>query len=331
MVVRVPVQPELLTWAVDRAGLTDVELEGRFPKIVEWQSGELTPTFKQLEKFAKATHAPLGYLFISEPPEEQLPIPDFRTVGNAGVRRPSPDLLDTIYLCQMRQDWYREYAVGEDRDPLPFVGSARHSDSIHMVADEIRRQIDFGLDDRARYPNWEAALRQLIDSIEEIGVLVMVSGIVGGNTHRKLDPQEFRGFVLSDPLAPLIFVNGADTKAAQIFTLVHELVHIWGGESALSDPLMAGEAGHESEVWANSVAAEVLLPLLALQTEYRDSSETGELERLAKRFRVSTLVVLKRIFDAGYLAWDDYRKKYADELERILARSEEHNSELQSR
>lgn len=327
MAVRIPIRPEILTWAADRAGLTGYDLERRFPKYEEWRSGQLDPTFKQLEQFAKATHAPLGYLFLEEPLEEPVPIPDFRTFANAEVRRPSPDLLETIYLCQMRQDWYREHAASENYDVLPFVGSVEGAAAVSLVADDIRLQIGFGLDDRTRFRSWEDARRQLIDSIEELGVLVMVSGIVGGNTHRKLDPDEFRGFALSDPLAPLIFVNGADTKAAQIFTLIHELAHIWAGDTALSDARMVAADGQSREMWANKVAAEVLLPVAALRIEYRGTPDAEELERLAKRFRVSTLVVLKSVFDAGYLRWEDYKDRYGTELERVLAILRERSSD----
>ena len=83
MVVRMPVRPDLLSWAADRAGPADEELERRLPKFAEWHSGELTPTFKQLEHFANAAHVPLGYFFLEEPPEEPISIPDFRTLGSA--------------------------------------------------------------------------------------------------------------------------------------------------------------------------------------------------------------------------------------------------------
>ncbi len=310
-------RPELLAWALDRSGIsTD---DSRYERFSRWASGDELPTFKQLEGFAHATHAPLGYLFLSEPPVETVPIPDFRTLGNVGVAQPSPDLLDTIYECQMRHDWYRSYALEQGYEPLPFVGSATVDDDSARVADEIRRAIGFGMDQRSRFSRWEDALRQLINSIEELGVLVMVSGIVGNNTHRKLNPREFRGFALTDPLASLIFVNGADTKSAQIFTMVHELAHVWLGESALSDAEMTASPNNDHELWANKVAAEVLVPIAAIRTDYGGDATTAELGRLAKRYKVSTLVVLKRIFDAGFLAWDDYRARYADELERVMA------------
>lgn len=318
MVVRVPVSPDLLYWAVERVGWTDDELLVKVPRFPEWVAGDVLPTFKQLEEFAHKAHAPVGYLFLPEPPEEEIPIPDFRTVGNDGVRRPSPDLIDTIHAAQTRQDWYRDFALSRDYEQLDFVGSVTTADSVVTVAKSIRDALDFDLNSRGAFTNYEGALRQLIDSIQDLGVLIMVSGIVGNNTHRALDPHEFRGFAITDAYAPLIFVNGADTKAAQIFTMIHELAHIYLGESAISDALMAGEVTHDHELWCNRIAAEVLVPLASLRTTYRNDTSLDELKRLARVYRVSTLVVLKRIHDAGYLSWDVYRDRYDAELERVL-------------
>lgn len=316
MVERVSVNPQLLAWALDRSGLTPKDR--RYARFERWASGTEKPTFKQLENFAHATHAPLGYLFLDSPPVESVPIPDFRTIGNAGIAAPSPDLLETIYECQSRQDWFRIFAVEQGYDALPFVGSVSTSDPVEHVADEIRRSIDFGIHQRSKFTRWEDALRQLIDAIEDIGVLVMVSGIVGSNTKRKLNPKEFRGFALTDPLSSLIFVNGADTKAAQIFTMVHELAHVWLGETALSDAKMADSVNNAHELWANRVAAEVLVPITSIRADYLGNPDVKELERLARKYKVSTLVVLKRIYDAGFLQWDNYRDRYQLELDRVL-------------
>lgn len=314
--VRVAVAPDLLQWAVERASWDDETIDKRAPKLNEWIAGR-NPTLKQLEKFARDTHTPLGLLFLPEPPEEKVPIPDMRTLGNAGVARPSADLLDVIYLCQARQQWYRSYAFDHGLVPPDFVGSATTDDSPSLIADRIRNLLNFDIADRAVFSNWEDALRRLIDRIEAIGVLVMVSGIVGSNTHRVLDPQEFRGLALADPIAPLIFVNGADTKAAQIFTMIHELAHIWLGESALSDAAMKAQHGQEHELWCNRVAAEVLVPQTLLRSDYGGKHTTSELERLAGRYRVSTLVVLKQLLTARLVSWDEFELRYDQELDRL--------------
>jgi len=314
--VRVPVEPQVLAWALKRSGMGSES--PRYARYSRWAAGDgLPPTFRQLEDFARATHAPLGYLFLTEPPVETVPIPDFRTVRNTGVTRPSADLLDTIYETQQRQDWYRAHAADQGYDALPFVGSVTPAVPPVVVAEDIRRALDFGMDRRARFSTWEEALRQLIDAIEQTGVLVMVSGIVGSNTHRVLDPDEFRGFALTDPLASVIFVNGTDTKSAQMFTLIHELAHVWLGESALSDAQLASATTSGHELWANRVAAEVLVPASSIRADYRGSAELPELVRLARIYKVSTLVLLKRIYDIDALAWEDFRERYDAESARL--------------
>lgn len=318
MVIRVDVAGDVLQWAVQRAGWDQETVARRAPRLDDWITGARRPTLKQVEKFANDTHTPFGALFLPEPPVEAVPIPDLRTLGNQAVSRPSADLLETVYLCQNRQAWYRDFAQESGMPPLDFVGSATTETPPTAVASHIRELLGLELDDRSTFANWQDALRRLIDHIEDIGVLVMVSGIVGGNTHRTLNPAEFRGFALADPVAPLIFVNGADTKAAQAFTMIHELAHIWLGESALSDAAMNVRDGKAPELWCNAVAAEVLVPLASLRADFRGEVTVEELERLASRYRVSTLVVLSRIQEAGLLGWQDYRDRYEQERERIM-------------
>lgn len=317
---RIPINPELLTWARERAGLDTLALSGRFPKLSEWEAGELQPTLRQLEDFARAVHVAVGLLFLPAPPDEPLPIPDFRTVGDRELKRPSPNLLDTIYLCQQRQDWFRDYARVHSLPALDFIGTAKVQNSPLEVAEAMRQTLELNIAQRQRLPTWTDALRQLISKMEDAGVLVMASGVVGSNSHRKLDVEEFRGFALADDLAPLVFINGADSKAAQMFTLAHELAHLWLGESGISDPEAGRLAESGIERWCNAVAAEFLMPLAMLQQDYQAGTPIAdEIQRLARSFKVSTLVALRRLYDAGFIDEPTLWQCYREELARIRA------------
>lgn len=317
--IRAPIKPELIRWARERAGFAQGELAEKFKKLPEWEEGQTRPTLRQLEAFARAVHVPLGYLFLSEPPDESIPIPDFRTFAGRAVTRPSPNLLDTIYACQERQSWYRDFVRVAGEPELDFVGSASVRVSPETVAARMREAMGFDLAARRECPTWTDALRLLTRLTEEAGILVMVSGIVMSNTHRRLDPAEFRGFALCDPLAPLIFVNGKDTKAAQIFTLAHELAHVWLGASALSNLDASPDPGfRREEVWCNAVAAEFLVPLDSLRTELRANELLPDAtNRLARIYKVSTLVILRRLLDAGWLSRQRFDKAWSEEIERL--------------
>lgn len=290
-------------------------LTARFPKLEAWEAGDVQPTLRQLQDYAHATHAPIGFFFLPEPPVEPVPIPDFRTMADRAVVRPSPDLLDTVYACQERQAWYRDFALVNGTPPLPFVGSlTRNTTPVH-AAGRIRQALGFDVDARRDCRTWTEALRLFIEQAEAIGVMVMVSGVVLNNNYRHLDPQEFRGFALADDRAPLVFINGADSKAAQMFTLAHELAHLWLGQTALSD-VSAGEMpDNVIETWCNQVAAELLVPMDVFLAELHAGEPVGEtLSRLARRFKVSTLVVLRRLLDAGRMDRDAFFRAYHDEL-----------------
>ncbi len=317
---RVAIQPELLRWACERAGLASADLEHKFPLFSAWERGDAQPTLKQVEAFAKATYTPVGYLFLQEPPVEKVPIPDFRTVDNQYVGHPSPNLLDTIFVCQQRQEWYRNHARSMGETPLAFVGSATLRDDIVETAARIRSALGFDLNERRQMPTWTDALRHFIEQADERGVLVMCNGVVYNNNYRHLDPEEFRGFAMADDLAPLVFINGADTKAAQMFTLAHELAHIWLGQSAVSDSQPTVVPEQHVELWCNQVAAELLVPIKLMAQEFDGTATlSDEVSRLARRFKVSALVVLRRIYDTGGLSRQQFWDAYKAEIQRLRA------------
>lgn len=295
---RVQIKPELVRWARERARMVVGNLAGKFPKLEAWEHGEVRPTLKQLEAFARATHVPIGYLFLPEPPEELLPIPDFRTVSGAVLERPSPDLLDTIYAMQRRQSWLRETLVESEAEPLEFVASARLTDAPDGIGREMRRIIGFADGWAGEVSTWQEAVSELRRAIEQLGIMAVINGVVGNNTHRKLNVHEFRGFALCDTYAPLIFVNGADAKSAQMFTLAHELAHVWLGNEGLSgfDDLFPG--GSEVESFCDKAAAEFLVPGRQLRERWGDAKRSpSPFEILARQFKVSPIVAGRRAMD----------------------------------
>jgi len=319
LLMRIPIQKTLTDWAIARARLDLEELSAKYAWLGDADSDDMVrPTLKQLENFAATVRVPVGYLFLPDPPQEQVPIPDFRTMSSGKGLGPSPDLLDTIYMAQNRQDWYRSYMVFNELDPPNFAGSVSAEQDVEEVAGRISETLQFSLQDRSAARSWTEALSRLVEQTDETGVLVMINGVVGNNTHRKLDPEEFRGFALFDQVAPLIFVNGADTKSAQMFTIVHELAHIWAGKSALTDSTPEDIPSDTLEQWCDKVAAEVLVPLSDFRKKVRPSEAIEDaLARLAREYKVSTLVILRRFFDLGEFKKEQFWRLYEEELDRL--------------
>ncbi len=299
---RVALNPKLVRWAVERSGLKESDLTERFHRLPLWESGEVQPTLKQLEQFAKATLTPFGAFFLPEPPTEKLPVPDFRTMRDQTPRRPSAALLETIYQMQRRQDWMRDYLIDEGADPLPFIGTVTLASSPMAAAECIRRTL--GMEDgwAELHSTWTNALLGLRRAVEDTGVLVVINGVVGNNTHQALNPEEFRGFVLCDPHAPLVFINGADFKSAQMFTLAHELAHLWLGKDGIFDLPDLQPSQDEVEQFCNRVAADVLVPERALAACWPGFADKDQpYEALARRFKVSPIVAARRLLDLGLI------------------------------
>lgn len=311
----IEVGPDVLRWAIRRSGNTAEDLQAKFPRLERWLASEAYPSLAELEKFAKATQTPIGNFFLKSPPEIDLGLTDFRTIGNTVVSEPSPNLIDTLAICEQRQEWYREYALENDFDSVPLVGALNERMPVSAAAETLRRYVAFDVDQRSTWTlgeTWSA----LASAIEDAGILVMKNGVVGNNTHRALDPNEFRGFALADDVAPLIFVNGRDSTSATIFTLAHELVHIGLGISSISnlsleDQSLRTTAGRDTtEHWCSAAAAEFLVPGDHLRSEFQPANDLqDEVRRLARTYRLSSYVVLRKLRDEGLIDW----KAWAEE------------------
>lgn len=323
--VRLAVKPDLLRWAADRGARTESDLASKFPKLAKWLNGDELPTLRQLEDFARATSTPLGFLFLQKPPVESLGFPHFRTATDKPVTTASADLLDTVYQMQRRQDWLSEYLQEQGRDPVSLVGSAKLGDDIRSVADRIRESLKLDIDWASRTSSWEESLRVLNDAASDAGIVVVTNGVVGLNNRRKLDVSDFRGFVLVDRFAPLIFVNGADYKSAQMFTIAHELAHLAYGQSAAFDLRKLESPNAPIEKACNQVAAEFLVPATKV-VAFRSSGDVAHDARtLAQQFKVGQIVAARRLWDTGRISrvqfftfYDDYTSR-----ERAIAKDKE--------
>jgi Zn-dependent peptidase ImmA (M78 family) len=256
---------------------------------------------------------PFGYLFLEKPPKEDLSVPDFRTIGDAPIARPSPNLVDTIQDMQRRQQWMREYLIEQGNDRLSYVGSVRARGSGEQLAKLALQSLNLEEGWSQGCSTWEEALQKLRTAIEAIGVMVSTSGIVGINTHRTLDPQEFRGFVLCDDFAPLIFVNGADSKSAQMFTLAHELMHIWVGRDGIFNLINMLPSNDRLEMYCNQAAAELLIPRKILEARWASAVATNEpFQSVSRSFKVSPLVAARRALDLQLISKTAFFSFYSE-------------------
>lgn len=314
---RVAVNTEILKWATNRSGKTDT-IFLKFPNLPKWLNNESQPTLKQLESFAKATSTPLGYFFLSTPPVIKLPIPFYRTIDDQHLSNPSVDLIDTVQAMERRQAWMSEYYIDQDYDPLQFVGSRHIDDNPIKIAKEIREKLGLQSGWASQFHAWEDALRMLFYKVDDLGINLVVNGIVGNNTHRKLDTNEFRGFVLVDKYAPLIFINGADGKAAQMFTLAHELAHVWFGVSAAFDLIQLQPANIDVEKACNTVAAEFLVPETELREIWPEAKNlVDRFQVLARNFKVSEIVTARRCLDLSLIVREEFFEFYKSYMDRV--------------
>ena len=314
--LKITLQPDVLRWARERLRISQDELAHKMqvrPELVlEWeQSGRISVA--QADRLAQRTHTPLGFLYLTEPPEEHLPIPDFRTRSDDTLPRPSPDLLETVETMQRRQAWMRDELIEDDAAPLDFVGAYSIDAPPRQVAAAMRDALQLSYDWASQVSTWTDALKVLRDQAEDAGVLVVFNGIVGNNTRRKLAPDEFQGFALVDEYAPLIFVNSADFKAAQMFTFAHELAHLFVGETGVSIFQNLQPAPHAIERFCNQTAAEFLVPKDDLNHFWHTAKQANDrYQAIARHFKVSSLVAARRTLDLDLIDQDEFFRFYQE-------------------
>jgi len=311
-----------IEWAIQRANADLEELLIAFPKLNEWINEESDPTVKQLEKLTKRLHVPFGYMFSDELPEESLTFPFFRA-GKEANAKVSLNVYHTIQILKDRQSWLTEYMEESNYEKLPFVGKYNLDSSVIEVVNDIRKTLNLQANWASKHPTWERTLDFITYKIEEVGIIVTFNGVVENNTRRKIEVSECRGFVLVNKLAPFLFINSADTKAAQMFTLIHELAHIWLGESAGFDLNRMIPANDPLELMCDKIAAEFLVPTDLLIKVFTTEQRIKTLSRI---FKVSPIVIGRRLLDNQLMSKEDFFTFYNQYIELINKKKESQGS-----
>lgn len=294
MINRVEISNNKLTWAIDRAGYDlDKFIETEFPKLKDWLNNSKKPTVNQLKDFSKKVHVPFGYLFLKENPIEKNPIPFFR-VGKSHSDKVSLNVYDTILLLKKRQEWLSDYLEDSGFEELDFVGRYNADSNPIEIADNIRDVLKLKSTWASEQTTWEYARKCLSDAIESIGVILNFNSIVENNVYRKIDVNECRGFILSDKYAPFMFINSDDSKSAQMFTMAHELAHIWIDKSAGFDFDKMLPANDPIELLCDKVAAEFLCPTDVFNNVWEKSQNFSV---IAREFKISPIVAARRALD----------------------------------
>lgn len=309
----VKVDPNIIIWAIKSSGKNVELLSKKFTKIRDWIDVETENelTVNELNKLSKELRVPFGYFFLKEPPVEDVEILKFRTVNNEEHENPSRELIDTIKYMKKCQLFMKETKIDEGFSPLHFIESVSIKDDIFYVAKEIKKELDLPENWTLKRKNSFQILRS---AISNLGILVMQNGVVGSNNKRNLDISEFRAFVLVDQYSPLIFLNAKDSINGKIFSLCHELVHIWLGIDELyNDNYETNQIfnNYEIEVFCNKVAAEIILPFEILQGIYNTKITVYEnIKYITSKYNVSDLVVCVRLKQSRIISSEDFNIVY---------------------
>jgi Zn-dependent peptidase ImmA (M78 family) len=313
MTIRLDVSPVIWQWLLETTPLDDKLAAQAAP----WIEGDTKPTLNQIKAFSKKIYVPYGYFMRDIPPNEECELIEFRTVDSIKLQKVNRNLLDVFDQMRDIQDWMRSYVV-ENNGIKDYVGSIDPKN--YPVADaamEVMSRLNLG---RTWFENDQCsdktkAFKYLRDCISGIGVTVMMSGIVGNNTKRTLDVEEFRAFALIDNYAPLIFINGRDSVEGKIFSIFHELVHIFIGKNNLYNVGQdLTELVDPTETFCNRVSAEIVVPVDIFEEKWKQNKKvlSEKIVMLSAIFKCSQSVVVRRAYDFKYISAEIYKKLLGD-------------------
>ena len=310
MQTQVNITPAIMDWIVGQIKFEKIKEPLLIKNIQLWKTGEKQPTFNQVEKLSKITNIPLGYFFLATPPAEDLSLLEYRTVDSYEVLNPSRNLIDTIREMESVQEWMRNYIITSDNDALDFVGSQKNNKNAEDIAQIIRKQLCLPEDWFVFSQNADDSFKRIRMYAEALGVIVMMNGIVGNNTHRKLEIGEFRAFTLIDNYAPLIFINSNDSYNGKLFSLLHEMAHIWLGlDNFFNDRYSAITGVDETETLCNAIAAEILVPqkhFTQKWDEQNDKNFDSKVNSIASYFNCGTTVIARKALTNNLISLQEY-------------------------
>ena len=328
--VNVNIQPAIISWALSQ---TSEEKLGTklVDNIKHWLDGTKSPTFNQIEDFSKKSHIPLGYFFLQTPPIEQISLLEYRTLDSIQLTNPSRNLVDTIHDMEAVQEWMVNYRKEWNYDTISIVGSLKGITDISVIADTIRKDLGLNIEWYKDCGNPSEAFNKVRGLLEECGIVVMMNGIVGKNTHRALDVNEFRAFAMVNEWAPLIFINGADSAGGRLFSLFHELVHLWIGENDLyNDTKYSANGIKPIEVTCNAVAGALMVPKTVFLDKWNNNTNDEiheKIKELARMFRCSSSsVIARRALDNKKIDQNVYHMVIADAIEAYIQTKQEKSS-----
>ena len=327
--VNVNIQPAIISWALSQ---TSEEKLGTklVDNIKHWLDRTKRPTFNQIEDFSKKSHIPLGYFFLQTPPIEQISLLEYRTLDSIQLTNPSRNLIDTIHDMEAVQEWMVNYRKEWNCDTISIVGSLKGITDISVIADTIRKDLGLNIEWYKDCGNPSEAFNKVRGLLEECGIVVMMNGIVGKNTHRALDVNEFRAFAMVNEWAPLIFINGADSAGGRLFSLFHELVHLWIGENDLyNDTKYSANGIKPIEVTCNAVAGALMVPKTVFLEKWNNNTNDDiheKIKELARMFRCSSSVIARRALDNKKIDQNVYNMVIADAIEAYIQTKQEKSS-----
>lgn len=301
--------PKILKWARKTAHMQlsvaakKVSVDEDRLKRWEDDSNDDRPTLAQLKTISKVYKRPLAVFFLSKKPEDFDVIRDFRTTANSGDKF-SSKLIFEIRYAQQRQSWASEYRRELGEPILDFVGSVEIGDNVVKTGARIRKLLGVSISEQNAWYEKYTALRNWVSMCEDLGLMVFQTGSV--------DVDEMRGFAITDDLAPAVMINAKDAPRARIFTLLHELVHVFLGESGVSSiavSLAKKTSDAKTEIFCNAVAGEILVPTKDFRrrmASHEGYSVEEKLTIFSRFYTVSKEVIARRMLTLGAISRREY-------------------------